>query len=283
MYVNNMLMFIERDRHNSHGQQDTLDVAAAKQAEYDVSRLRRLGSETRHLTAGYEQNRLQHWPANLNFLTSASHGIDRSVDPLDRGRREFDGMLPNQPVLSLAVPTELAQYANFTMPLARSPEIEQTVAVHARPDQMGPPQPLETIIGNQRRDPRSENTSDRQNANDLIAQFAPSYRKLLNDQNRTAILEHTSPRTGDEFARLLADTRTSDRIRAQAATNRDDRQLPPEVLQNYEKNRDMRSLLGSYQGLLPEGMKSSELALARTERRLRKATSAQVPPAFPRT
>ena len=73
-----------------------------------------------------------------------------------------------------------------------------------------------------------------------------------------------SARTGDEFTRLLASKPTTDRIRVQAGMNRDDRQLLSEIFQNHENDRDIRSRHVSYQGLLPEGMKSSELALERT-------------------
>ena len=103
-----------------------------------------------------------------------------------------------------------------------------------------------------------------QNANEQIAQFAPNYTKLPNEQNRAAILEQMSARTEDEFTRLLANKQTTDRIRVQAGINRNDRQLPPEVFQNHENDRNIRSLHVSYQGLLPEGMKSSEQALERT-------------------
>jgi hypothetical protein len=74
------------------------------------------------------------------------------------------------------------------MPLAMSPEVKQMIAGHGGLDQVGPSQLLETIIGNQRRDPRSDGRSDRQNMNDPIAQFAPGYMTLLDDQNWTALL-----------------------------------------------------------------------------------------------
>jgi hypothetical protein len=264
MYVNNIPSFIQQHHRCSSGPQHALDIVAAQQAEHDSSRLRRLSGETRHLTEGYEHNLLHLSPANLKFLTSDRHAVDRSIDPVNHERSEIDGALSVQPRVRLAVQPEFARYASVTTPRSIGPEVEQSIAGQVGPHQVGPSQFLETITGNQRRDHLSESGSKLRNTNDQIAQFAPSYTKLLQDQNRTAILEHTSARTGDEFTKLLAHKHTSDRIRAQAATNRDDRQLPPEVFENYEKNRDMRSLLGSYQGLLPEGMKTSALALERT-------------------
>jgi hypothetical protein len=264
MYINKMLSPIQQDRHYSSGLPRVLERLAVQQAEIDSHRLRRLSGETLQQTTSHERNPLKLPPTELSFLSSDGHTVDRSVDAVDQGRLEIDGAVPFNSRARLAVQTEFARYANVTIPRSMGPEVEQTIAGHAGAYQVGPSHLLETITGSNARVHRSESRSDLRNTNDQIAQFAPSYTKLLNDQNRTAVLERMSARTGDEFTRLLADKRTSDRIRAQAETNRGDRQLPPEVFENYEKNRDMRSLLGSYQGLLPEGMKSSEPALERT-------------------
>ena len=241
-----------------------LNVAAIHQAEHDSRLLERVRGDTLQQTTSHERNLLKLSPGELNFLSSDGHAADRSIDPVNHERSEIDGALPIKSRVRLAVQPEFARYASVTTPRSIGPEVEQSIAGQAGPHQVVPSQFLETITRNQRRDNRSESGSELQIRDDQIAQFAPSYTKLLQDQNRTAILEHTSARTGDEFTKLLAHKHTSDRIRAQAATNRDDRQLSPDVFENYEKHRDMRSLLGSYQGLLPEGMKSSELALERT-------------------
>jgi hypothetical protein len=149
-----MSSFTQQGHHYPGGPQRALEVVAAQQAEYDSRRLRRLNSETRPLTAGYEENLLQHSPADLRFLSSDRHAIDRSVDALDRGRAEFDLALPLQPRSRLGVHAEFAPYAHVTMPLAMSPEYKQMIAGHGGLDQVGPYQLLETVIGNQRRDPR---------------------------------------------------------------------------------------------------------------------------------
>jgi hypothetical protein len=252
------------ERTCSSGLRQALNVAAIHQAEHDSRLLERVRGDTLQQTTSHERNLLKLSPGELNFLSSDGRAVDRSIDPVNHERSEIDGALPFKSRVRLAVQPEFARYAIVTTPRSIGLQVEQSIAGQAGPHQVGPSQFLETITRNQRRDNRSESGSELRNTGDQIAQFAPSYTKLLQDQNRTALLEHTSARTGDEFTRLLTDNRTSDRIRAQAATNRDDRQLPPEVFQNYEKNRDMRPLLGSYQGLLPEGMKSSELALERT-------------------
>ena len=164
----------------------------------------------------------------------------------------------------LAVQTEFARHASLTSPQAILPEVEQTIAGHTSRYTVGTSQLLDTATGVHGRDHRSECRSELQNTNEQIAQFAPDYMKSPNDQNRTAILEHMSARTGDEFTRLLANKQTTDRIRVQAGINRNDRQLLSEVFQNEEKDRDIRSPHVSYQGLLPEGTKSSEQAFERT-------------------
>jgi hypothetical protein len=137
------------------------------------------------------------------------------------------------------------------------------IAGHGGLDQVGPSQLLETVIGNQRRDPRSESRSDRQNMNDPIAQFAPGYMTLLDDQNRTALLEYVSGARGDEFTRPLVDKQTSGQIPLQVETNSDERQFLSDVFQSRGNNRDIRSLYVPYQGPLTEGMMSRELAFDR--------------------
>ena len=197
----------------------------------------------------------------------------------------------------LAVQTEFARYASVTTPQAIGPEVEQTIAGHTSPYPVGPSQLLDTITGVHERAIIAQSVgSELQNTNEQIAKFAPSYTKLPNDQNRTAILEHMSARTGDEFTRLLADKQTTDRIRVQAGINRDDRQLLSEVFQNYEKIETSDLLLSPTRDFSPKERNRANwrlnglplhphltLSLRTSERRLRKATSAQVPPAFPRT
>jgi hypothetical protein len=263
MYVNKMLGFIQQDHHYSSGLQHALDVVAAQQAEFDSRRLRRLRGESHHQTTGHERNLLQQSSNNLSLLTSDSHAFDRSVEVLDHGRAEIDGALPFKSGVSLAVQAEFARYANVATRHAMSPEVKQTIAGHAGLDQIGLSQQPETITGNQSRDPRSENRSDRQNTNDPIAEFAPRYTTLHNDQNRTAVPDYMSATRRDEFTRPLADSQSSNHIQLQAETNSDERQLLFDVLQNRGKNRDIRSPHVPYQGLLTEGMITSELALER--------------------
>lgn len=258
-----MSRFIQQDHRHSGGPQHALDVVAAQQAEYDSRRLRRLNDETGPLTAGYEENLLQHSPTDLRFLTSDRHAADRSIDALESGRAEFDGALPFERRFRLAVQTEFARYANVTMPVAISPEGKQAIAGHGGLYQIGPSQLLETITENQRRDPRPQKSSDLQNTNDPIAQFAPRYATLPNVQNSTAVPQHASTATGDEFTRPSAQNQTSGKIRLQTETNSDERPFPFDIFQRRGNDRDIRSLHVPYQGALTDGMISSEPAFDR--------------------
>jgi hypothetical protein len=255
-----MSSFTQQHHHDSGGPQHALEVVAAQQAEYDFRRLRRLHSETRPITAAYEDNLRQHLPPDLRFLTSDTYAVDRSVDALDRGRAGFDEELPFQPRFRLAVQTESARYANVTMPLAMSPEYKQTIAGHSGLDQRGPSRLLETTTEIQRRDLRSPNRSDRQNTDDLIAQFAPRYTTLPNDQNRIAVLQHVSAASGDGFTTPLARNQTAGPIRLQAGTNSDEWQFPSDVFQGRGSVRGIQSLGVPDPGQLKAGMISSELA-----------------------
>jgi HAMP domain-containing protein len=258
-----MLRFIQQDHHYSSALQRAFDVVAAQQSDFDSRRLRRLSGETRLQTTGHERNILQHSPTDLSFLTSESHAVNRSVDALDHGRAEIDGALPFTCRFTHAVQGEFTRYGNVTPPLAMSPEVKETIAGHDGLDQIRPAQLPETITRYQRRESRPENRSDRQNPNDPVAQLAPQYTALLNDRNRTAVLDYMSARRGDELTSPLADIQTPDPTRLQAETSSDERQLLSDVFRYPAKNRDTRSADVPSPRLLTQGMISSELALER--------------------
>jgi hypothetical protein len=261
--LNNMCHSFFSDRVCSGGLQHALNVVATQQAEHDSRLLEHLRGEMLQQSAGCSQSPLQQAPNDHRFLKSNERPVDRFFDVLNPAITEIAGTLPFALRGTTAVQTDLARYANVTMPLATSPNVKHAIAGHAGLHQVGPTQLLRTVIGNEKRDPRLENRSDRQNTNDPIEQVAPGYTTLLNNQNRIAVLEHASATSRDEFTRTLADKQTLDQIRLRAETNGDERQLLADVFQDRGKNRDIRSLHVPHQGPFAEGIISSELALDR--------------------
>jgi HAMP domain-containing protein len=247
-----------------------LDAVATQQGENDNQRRRLLGDEKRRQAAVYEEKSLHDTVTHLRFLPSGQEPTDRLINlvipekgPMrDEIVREPGQTLPAQPQPARSRQAQAESYISVGGHFAPPTELYRTIATHAgllEGTNQSDPTRLLGAASYKRHEVRLGEMPDGNVGSDPIALLSSMYTGSFHDQLAPVVQQHLHPGREDQFTRELSDNLKSGRVRSQAETDTNERELHSGNAQVHGRDPRPRSLRLAFQAAQVEGMLPSEV------------------------